>query len=95
MGKKKFATKSEKLEKAVGENFAEEFRSAADERVKDKIVDLSKEIEQQLASKKDNQKRIELAAQVSALNGGYNDLIKKMKTEIKFLLDILESRGKL
>jgi hypothetical protein len=92
---KKFMTKSEKLEKAVGDNFAEEFRSAADERVKDKIVDLSKEIEKQLNDKRENQKLIELAAQRSALSGGYNDLIKKMKTEIKFLLDILESRGKL
>ena len=95
MGKKVPLSKYEKLEKAVGDNFAEEFRSAADDKVKNKIVELNNDIEKQIASKKDNQKIAELNASISALRGGYNDLIKLYRVEIKFLLTLLESRGKL
>lgn len=85
----------EKLEKSVGESFAEEMRSAQDEKVKDTLVNLTQEIEQQKGLKKDDQKLIELKAQKDALSGGYNDIIKFNKTKIKYLLTVLESRGKL
>jgi len=93
--KKKALTAYEKLEKSVGEGFAEEMRSAQDERVKDTLVNLTQEIEQQKNLKKEDQKLMELKAQKDALSGGYNDVIKFNRTKIKYLLTVLESRGKL
>ena len=96
MGKKKVMTRSEKLEKAVGEDFAIQFRSAQDDAVKNMIVTLTKEIDDKARLKKDDHKLTELAADLKAWGDShYNDDIKGNRVKIKFLLDILESRGKL
>jgi hypothetical protein len=93
--KKKMLTTFEKLEKSVGESFVEEMRSAQDDKVKNTIVSLVNDIESQQKLKKEDRKLLELNAQREALSDGYSDLIKGYKTKIKYLLKLLENRGKL
>ena len=85
----------ETLTKYVGDEFAEETRSADDATITGLVLLFSKEAEDQIQAKKDNPKIAELAADKKALADGYNNLIKEYKTKIKYLMSLLESRGKL
>ena len=85
----------ESLSRSVGEEFVENTRSAQDSELVALVLKYSKEAEEQIQAKKDDLKIAELAANKKALSDGYNNLIKDYKTKVKYLMSLLESRGKL
>jgi hypothetical protein len=89
------ALKMQKLEKQLEETFVDEVRAASNENLMDRVINLSKEVEDNQNDKKNDGKLNSLKDDVKALAGGYNDLIKDKKKRIQLILLLLEERGKL
>lgn len=85
----------ESLSKQVSEDLVDNTKSASDIEVAAYIVKFTKEVEDQIQAKKDNTKIAELTANRKALTDGYNNVIKEYRKKIKYLMLLLESRGKL
>ena len=84
-----------KLASKLDSDFTTEANSMADDKVKDMIVNLSKQVEDLQEQKKNDSQIKVLAEDLKDLRGGYTDLIKPLKQKTQYLLLLLEDRGKL
>lgn len=82
-----------KLVDKLDEEFVVEVNSMANDKVKDLIVNLNKEVEDLQDQKKNDPKIKALSEDLKDLRGGYNDVLKPKKTKIQYLLLLLEERG--
>lgn len=85
----------EKLQKHLAESFVDDVRVADEKAMRDKIVQLSKELEDHDEIKKNDSTLNALKEQVSDLNGGYKDARKEKSNRLKYVILTLEERGKL
>lgn len=85
----------DKLENSIEETFVDEVRVADEKLLRDKIVNLSKEIEDVEESKRTNTTLNSLKEQMKDLSGGYKDLKKQKNARLKYVILTLEERGKL
>lgn len=84
-----------KLSKKLEGEFVDSIRAASDEKLKDHVINLTDEIEEQLEAKKANTVLRELRANAKALSDGYKNVINNRKEKIQLIMLTLESRGKL
>jgi len=87
--------KLQKLMKKVEETFVDSVRAASNEKLRDEIIKLTGEIDEQMESKKNNTVLAEHRANAKALADGYNNVIKDRKDRISLIMLLLESRGNL
>lgn len=85
----------EKLNKKLPESFVDDVRAADEKSLRDKIVELSKQVEDVVESMKNDNTLNSLKEQVKDLSGGYNDVKKEKRSRLKYILLTLEERGKL
>jgi hypothetical protein len=84
-----------KLEKSIEETFVDSVRALSEPEIKNRLVNIAKELEDVQNEQKENAQLNELKEQLKVLNSGYSELKKEKKKRIKYLLLLLESRGKL
>jgi len=85
----------EKLTKSLEETFVDDVRVADEKTLRDRIVRLSKEIEDLDESKKTDKNLNTLKDQASDLSGAYKDAKKEKTTRLKYVILTLEERGNL
>lgn len=85
----------EKLLKKLPESFVDDVKIADEKTLRDKIINLTKEVEDIDDKKKNDSTLNHLKEQVKDLNGGYKDARKERTDRVKFILFALEERGKL
>ncbi len=85
----------EKLNKKLPESFIDDVKVADEKNLRDKIVQLSKEVEDLDDTKKSDPTLNALKEQLKDLAGGYRDAKKDRTDRLKFILLTLEERGKL
>jgi len=85
----------EKLNKKLPESFIDDVKVADEKSLRDKIVQLSKEVEDIDETKKSDPTLNTLKEQLKDLAGGYRDAKKDRTDRLKFILLTLEERGKL
>lgn len=85
----------EKLMKKLSESFVDDVKVADEKTLRDKIVQLSKEIEDIEEAKKADATLNSLREQVKDLAGAYKDAKKEKTDRLKYVILTLEERGKL
>ena len=85
----------DKLVKKLPESFVDDVRASDEKTLRDKVVNLSSELEEAIETQKSDATLNALKEQLKDLNGGYNDVKKEKRNRIKYVLMTLESRGKL
>jgi hypothetical protein len=85
----------DKLVKKLPESFVDDVRASDEKTLRDKIVNLSSELEEAVETQKADSTLKALKEQLKDLNGSYNDVKKEKRNRIKYVLMTLESRGKL
>jgi hypothetical protein len=85
----------DKLTKKLAESFVDEVRGLDEKSLRDRVVTLSKELEDVRDEQKEDKTLNALKEQLKDLNGGYNDLKKEKTNRLKYLILTLENRGKL
>lgn len=85
----------EKLTKKLPDSFLDDVKVADEKSLRDKIVQLSKEVEDCDEEKKNDSKLNALKEQLKDLNGGYKDARKDRTDRLKYIILTLEERGKL
>lgn len=95
MEKTKKAVALEKLSKQLSEVFVDEVRAADVKALKEKIVQLSKEIEDIEEAKKSDTRLNTLKEEIKDLAGAYRDAKKEKAARLKYVILTLEERGDL
>ncbi len=95
MEESKVAARLEKLVKKLPDSFLDDVKISDEKTLRDKIVALSKEIEDVKETQKADRTLSALKEQLKDLNGGYNDLKKEKTNRLQFIILTLEERGKL
>ena len=85
----------EKLSKKIEETFVDDIRTADEKNLRDKIVQISKQLEDHDETKKNDGTLNNLKEQVADLNGGYRDARKEKSDRLKYVILTLEERGNL
>ncbi len=85
----------ERLEKALPEHFVDSVRASNESHLKDMIVTLSQEIENIDEMMKSDPTLQSLREQIKDLSGGYRDAKRDKQNRLKYILAVLESKGKL
>ena len=88
-----FDNKKHKLEKKLGADLSVELGKSSNDRLKELIVNLSKEIEQIEQERDADAKLQELKEMLKDLNGGYSDAKKDRKIRLQYCLMLLQERG--
>lgn len=82
------------LEKQIEETFVDSVRGLPNNDLKDKMVELNKEIRDNKEAQKQNTVIKDLKEKLKDLNKGYSDLNTEKSKRLKYILLLLESRGK-
>jgi hypothetical protein len=85
----------EKLNKKLPESFQDDVKVADEKTLRDKIVSISKSVEDLDEEKKNDAKLNALKEQLKDINGGYKDARKDLTDRLKYIILTLEERGKL
>lgn len=85
----------DKLNKKLPESFVDDVRVADEKSLRDKIVELTKEIESVNDAMESDTKLQVLKEQVKDLSGGYTDVKKEKRNRLKFIILTMQERGKL
>lgn len=85
----------QKLERKLTETFIDEVRGLDEKGLRDKIVNLSKEIEDIDRAKEADADLAALKDKVKELAGAYFDAKKDKTNKLKYVLLLLEEKGKL
>jgi len=88
-----FDAKKRKLEKKLGADLSVELQKSSNDRLKDLVVNLSKEIEKIEQEKEADAKLAKLKEMLKDLSGGYNDARKEKKIRLQYCLMTLQERG--
>lgn len=88
-------SKMEKLTKKLSDTFLDEIKVAGEATLRDKVVQLSKEVEDLDEIKRNDATLNALKEQMKDLSGGYKDARKDKTDRLKFIILTLEERGKL
>lgn len=85
----------ERLMKKLAESFVDDVRVSDEKTLRDKIVQLSKEIEDIEEAKKTDANLNSLREQVKDLAGAYKDAKKEKTDRLKYIILTLTERGKI
>ena len=85
--------KQRKIEKKLGSNVATELRALSTDKIRDMIINLSNEMADNEALKKDDVVRSRLMEDLKAINDGYGDIKKDKVLRVQYLLATLTDRG--
>ncbi len=85
----------QRLEKKLTETFIDEVNGLDEKGLRDKVVTLSKEIEDIERAKEADADLAALKDRVKELAGAYSDAKKDKSNKLKYVLFLLEEKGKL
>lgn len=85
----------EKLESKLTETFVDEVKTASEQRLRDLVVQLSKEIEEIEDHKESDPELKSLKEQLKELSAPYRDAKANKRNGLKYVLLVLEERGKI
>lgn len=83
-----------KAKDLISEEFRNAVASAQDDELKTKVVNLSKNEEEVLKTRSEDQALIDAKDLAKELNGPYSETLKEIKARRRYVLKVLQERGK-